>query len=69
MQRPNTPDVDWTGVEPDRSTIAPLDSQSFVTRLHLLGERASSLRILREALARQQSHDAQPSRDSKSPSR
>jgi hypothetical protein len=54
-------DIDWTGVEPERSPIAPLDARSFVARLRLLSERASSMRTLREAFARQ--HGPELSRD------
>lgn len=58
MERIETSQVDWTGVEPDRTAVAPLDAQSFVARLRLLSERAASLRTLQEAFARQRSDDA-----------
>ncbi len=63
------PAIDWTGVEPDRSPIGPLDPESFVTRLRMLNERANSLLILREAFAQQKPYAGQLPRDSKPPSR
>ncbi len=46
--------IDWSGVEPDRSPIGPLDDQTFVVRLRRLSERAESLTILRKAFTEQQ---------------
>lgn len=67
--QPQDPNIDWTGVQSDRSPIGPLDSDSFVLRLRLLSERAHSLTILRNAFAQQQFHGEQLSRDSKPVSR
>lgn len=47
--------IDWTGVQPDRSPIRPLDAETFSTRLRLLAERAESLTRLRQAF-----HDQSP---------
>ena len=64
MQPSNHPDIDWTGVQPDQSPIAPLDERTFPTRLRLLSERATSMMILRNAFKQQQPHGDQFSRDS-----
>ncbi len=69
MSAKNIPDIDWTGVQSDRSPIAPLDSDSFVVRLRLLSERAHSLTILRYAFAEQQPHGEQLSRNPEPASR
>jgi hypothetical protein len=69
MQHSNPPEVDWTGVRPDESPIAPLDAHSFTARLRLLSERASSLTVLRNAFAQQQAHADRFSRDSEQASR
>jgi len=45
--------IDWTGVEPDQSPVAPLDGHTYVARLRLLSERAASLTTLRKAFAEQ----------------
>jgi hypothetical protein len=45
--------IDWTGVEPDRSPVRPLDAQTFTERLTLLSERAESLTVLRKAFTEQ----------------
>jgi hypothetical protein len=68
MQPEDEQNVDWTGVQPDQSPIAPLDGRTFTERLRLLSERANSLTILRNALT-QRSHADQLSRDSEPPSR
>jgi hypothetical protein len=66
MQPSNPSHIDWTGVEPDQSPIAPLDECTFTTRLRLLSERATNIMILRNAF-KQQHHDAdQLSRDPES---
>lgn len=69
MQPSNQPEIDWTGVQPDHSPIAPLDERTFKVRLRLLSERATSMMILRNAFKQQQPHDDQLSRDSEPPSR
>ena len=69
MQRPDHSDIDWTGVQPDRSPIAPLDAYFFAERLRRLSERATSLMILRNAFTQQQSHGERFSQDPESPSR
>ncbi len=61
--------VDWTGVQPDRPPIGPLDEESFSLRLRLLSERARSLTTLRKAFAEQRSHGEQLSRDPEPASR
>jgi len=66
---PHPPDIDWTGVEPDRSPIAPLDATSFVQRLNRLSERVRSLRTLRAAFQQQRPHDPGPARDTEPPPR
>jgi hypothetical protein len=66
---PHPPDVDWTGVEPDRSPIAPLNATSFVLRLRRLSERAMTLRMLRAAFQEQRQHDPGPPRDTEQSSR
>ncbi len=63
MQVPHDSIIDWTGVQPDRSPIEPLDDNSFSIRLRRLTERAESLTILRNAFAQQQSNGKQFSRD------
>ena len=50
MKPSNHPDIDWTGVQPDQSPIEPLDERTFIIRLRLLSERATSMTILRNAL-------------------
>jgi hypothetical protein len=66
----NEPDIDWTGLQPDRSRIAPLDAHSFVLRLQRLGERASSVTILRNAMRGDHPPDGQQlPRDPESASR
>lgn len=69
MQPSNQPDIDWTGVQPDQSPIAPLDERTFKIRLRLLSERATSLMILRNAFKQQQAHGDQSSRNSEPLSR
>ena len=59
MQPTEDPNIDWTGVQPDRSRIAPLDGNSFIARLRLLSERANSLTILRNAFNQEQSDGKQ----------
>jgi hypothetical protein len=62
--------IDWTGVQPDATIVAPLDSESFAARLRLLSERAYSVTILRNALRRQQpNHGEQLPRDPEPTSR
>lgn len=53
-----SPEVDWTGVEPDRSPISPLDATQFVARLRLLGERVESIRVLRQGFTPQDSDES-----------
>jgi hypothetical protein len=55
--------IDWTGVQPDRSPIRPLDDQTFLLRLRLLTERAASLTRLRQAFLDQRSDGQQLPRD------
>jgi hypothetical protein len=62
-------EIDWTGVQPDQSPIAPLDADTFVERLRFLSERANSLLILRNALSQQQHHGDQLPRNSQPASR
>ena len=69
VQQADQPSIDWTGVQPDRSPIDPLDEQSFTLRLRLLSDRARSLTTLREAFAEQRSHGEQLSRHSEPASR
>ena len=69
MEKPADSDIDWTGVQPDQSPIAPLNADTFVERLRLLSERANSLLILRNALSQQQPHGDQLPRNSEPPSR
>lgn len=47
-------DVDWTGVAPDQSPIAPLDVESFVSRLEALSQRAAGIRALQAAFKESQ---------------
>ena len=68
-QSPEGPAIDWTGVQPDRSPIAPLNEESFIVRLRLLSERAESLTILRKAFAEQSSHGEQLPRRTEAPAR
>lgn len=56
--------IDWTGVQPDDSPIAPLDGRTFILRLRMLGERARDLTLLRRARNEQQPHDRRVHRDS-----
>ena len=56
--------IDWTGVEPDQSPVAPLDAHTFVLRLRLLGDRAASLTVLREAFVEQHRRGQQRPRPS-----
>ena len=63
MQPPDDRGVDWTGVRPDDSPIAPLDSRSFVVRLRRLSERARDLTLLRRARTEQHTHEKRLSRD------
>jgi hypothetical protein len=58
--------VDWTGVEPDDSTLAPLDAATFTMRLTRLSERAASLTALRRAFAEQHPRGEQLSPDPES---
>ena len=55
--------VDWTGVQPDRSPIQPLDAKTFSGRLRLLSERAASLTRLRTAFTDQPPNGQQLPRD------
>jgi hypothetical protein len=48
--------VDWSGVQPDQSPIAPLDAESFLARIELLSQRARILTILRRAFVEQDAH-------------
>ena len=59
MPPTDDPDIDWTGVQPDRSRIAPLDAQTFLVRLQLLSERAHSLTVLRRAFVNEPQPDGQ----------
>lgn len=56
--------IDWTGVQPDQSPIAPLDGRTFTLRLRMLGERARDLTILRRARRERPPHDRRVHRDS-----
>jgi len=62
----SSPDIDWTGVKSDESPVAPLDANTFVLRLRLLGERANDLTILRAAFVEQNTRGEQLSRPSES---
>ena len=64
MHSPEDSNIDWTGVQPDQSPIAPSDDISFAIRLRLLSERARSITILRKAFTEQQPHGEQLSRNS-----
>ena len=68
MQLQDLNKIDWTGVQPDQSPIAPLDRESFLVRLRLLSERAFSLAMLRNAFAQQHPHGEQLSRNPDLPS-
>lgn len=48
--------IDWTGVAPDRSLIAPLTAETFAQRLQLLTDRANSIDRLRQAFQQQHPH-------------
>jgi len=61
--------IDWTGVQPDRSPMEPLNEKLFSLRLRRLGERAESLTILRRAFTQQQANGQQLSRNSEPASR
>ena len=63
MQPPDNRGVDWTGVRPDDSPIAPLDGRSFVARLRLLSARVRDLTLLRRARTEQHTHEERISRD------
>ena len=69
MEKPADSDIDWTGVQPDQSPIAPLNADTFVERLRLLSERANNLLILRNAFSQQQPNGDQLYRNSEPPSR
>jgi hypothetical protein len=64
MRPLNESKIDWSGVKPDESPIAPLDAATFIERLQRLSDRAASLTILRQAFREQHSNDDQISRDS-----
>jgi hypothetical protein len=53
MHRLNEPQIDWTGVLPDQSPIAPLDEATFMQRLRLLSDRAEAVTTLRKAFQEQ----------------
>ncbi|MCY4661338.1 MAG: hypothetical protein OXF93_16250 [Acidobacteria bacterium] len=55
--------VDWTGVQPDRGSVEPLDGRTFVARLRRLEACARDLTLLRKARADQQSNDDRLLRD------
>ncbi len=63
MQPPEDRIVDWTGVHPDDSPIAPLDGRSFLARLRILGERTRDLTLLRSARTERPSHAERLPRD------
>jgi hypothetical protein len=46
-------DVDWTGVEPDETPIAPLTAETFAARLNSLTEAVSALDALKRASGEQ----------------
>lgn len=46
--------IDWTGVAAPSERIAPLDADTFVSRLNLLSARANDIRALRRAFIEQQ---------------
>jgi hypothetical protein len=46
MHPADHPDIDWTGVQPDQSAIAPLNETTFAKRLLLFSERATDMMIL-----------------------
>jgi hypothetical protein len=58
--------IDWTGVAPDQSPVAPLDAHTFALRLRRLSERAASLTTLRQAFADQHPRGEQLPRDPES---
>jgi hypothetical protein len=62
-------EIDWSGVRPYRSPIAPLDSVTFLERLRLLSDRADSVTILRKAFQQQNPHDNEVSRYPEPPAR
>jgi len=66
MQPSNHSRIDWTGVQPDQSPIAPLDERTFTMRLRLLSERATNIMILRNAFKQQHPDGHQLSRDPES---
>ncbi len=64
MQSSDDSQIDWSGIQPDRSPIAQLDADTFTSRLRMLSERALSLTILRRSFAEQQDDGQQLSGDS-----
>jgi hypothetical protein len=62
-----SPEIDWTGVQPDRSPLMPLNADTFLVRLRLLNERVNSIRALRAAF--EQAHGSRLSPDHQSAAR